>query len=85
MALSKKEQKYKEKSQIIVDKFNRQYPIGSTVMHKKTGIKSVPFEARKTKTLAFLSGSNDPVAFLEGLSGYYCITEDFIDYSFKES
>lgn len=85
MVLSKKQEKEKAKSQDIVDKFNNQYPIGSTVMHKKIGVKSVPFEARKTKTLAFLSGSNDPVVFLEGLPGYYCITADFIDYSFKES
>src|SRR5690554_3014532 len=64
-----------------VEKFNKNFPIGSKVMHKKIGIKSFPFEERIVKGKAFVSNSYEPVAYFEGLSGYYSITSDFIDYS----
>lgn len=65
----------------IVNKFNRQYPIGNTVMYKN-GPERIHLQERKTKSLAFLSENNQPVVFFEHLAGYYSITNDFIDYSF---
>lgn len=75
----------KQKAQIydaekLVEKFNKLFPVGSKVGHKKIGLKSYPFEMRIVKSKAYVSSSYDAVAFFEGLSGYYSIEPNFIDY-----
>lgn len=73
-------QKEKEKAQLVVDKFNAKYPVGSQCPHKKIGVASFPFIEREVIGKAFVSASNEPVAYFEGLSGYFSITADFVKY-----
>lgn len=80
MALSKQQQKELAIAEQIVQKFNKKFPVDSTVMHRKIANKAYPYEPRTVRATAFVSGSNDPVVFFKELSGYYIITPDFVDY-----
>jgi hypothetical protein len=67
-------------AQQLVQKFNNKFPVGSKVMHRSTAIKSIPFTERIVKSEAFVSNSTQAVAFFEGLSGYYSIDPEFVQY-----
>lgn len=70
--------KQKQLAEKTVEKFNKKYPVGSTVKHRKS--MHGEYEDRILTHEAYVSSSLDPVAFFEGLSGYYLVTDDFIQY-----
>jgi hypothetical protein len=80
MSRLQREAKLKAKAQMLVDHFNTKYPVGSLCPHKKVGIFSVPFVDREVTGKAFVSMSNEPVAYFKDLSGYYSIESDFVKY-----
>ncbi|WP_233898323.1 hypothetical protein [Tenacibaculum piscium] len=65
----------------IVEMFNENFPVGSVVRQRNVGVKTFPFKNRIVKTKAFLSQNGEPVVFFTGVSGYYSILPDFIDYT----
>ena len=67
-------------AQQLVDKFNNLYPVGSTVMHRTTAIKSIPFTEHTVRAEAFVANSNMAVAFFNEVSGYCSIEADFVKY-----
>lgn len=84
MSLISKEQQLriaKEVSEKAVKIFNEKFPIGSKVRQRNVGVKTFPFKNRIVRTKAFLSENGEPVVFFTGVSGYYSILPDFIDYT----
>lgn len=78
--LSQKQKALIYDAEQLVKKFNTLFPVGSEVLHRKVNLKGQPFEKRIVKSEAYVSSSYDAVAFFEGLSGYYLIEPNFIDY-----
>lgn len=76
--MKKKQIKQKELAEKIVELFNSKYPVGSTVKLRKS--MSSSYEDRIVANKAYVASSLDPVAFFEGLSGYYLVTKDFVKY-----
>lgn len=70
-------------AQELVEKFNKLYPVGSTVQLRKVSSDRFPYEEYKVKKEAFCTASFDAVAFFEGISGYFSIDTDFIKYPSK--
>jgi hypothetical protein len=68
----------KEIAQKLVEKFNKQFPIGYKVRHRKTTKSTFDYVTVKSK--AFVSTSAEPVVFFHELSGYYSIDPLFVDY-----
>lgn len=78
--LSKREKARRYDSQLIIEKFNELYPVGSKCPMRSTNHKSYEYKEEVVKHEAFMSNSGDPVAFFEGKSGYYAIEEGFVKY-----
>jgi hypothetical protein len=66
----------------IVEKFNKHFPVGSKVEYRVLHDKA-PYEIVTVQTPAYLDKGKQPVAFFNELSGYYMITENFINYPLK--
>jgi len=62
----------------FVKMFNDKYPKGSTVLHRKSVFDN--YEQRVVRSEAYISSSGAAVAFFEGMSGYYDISDDFVKY-----
>lgn len=80
LQLSKKQKALIYDAEQLVKKFNTLFPVGSEVSHRKISLRGQPFVKRIVKGEAFVSSSYDAVAYFEGLSGYYSIESNFIDY-----
>jgi hypothetical protein len=78
--MNKNEKYIRYEAQELVDKFNKLYLVGSTVMHRTTAVKSIPFKEQTVRAKAFVSNSLQPVAFFVGISGYCSIEPDFVKY-----
>jgi hypothetical protein len=70
----------KAKSQVIVDRFNELYPVGSKVPMRSIGTKGTPFVERIVESEAYVTAGGSPMVFYEGLSGCYSIEPMFVDY-----
>ncbi|MBN1989395.1 MAG: hypothetical protein JW783_08370 [Bacteroidales bacterium] len=64
----------------LVEKFNKLYPVGSTVTLRKIAISSSPYLEYTVRHEAFVANGLDPVAFFDGISGYFSIEPDFVKY-----
>lgn len=80
--LSKKEKALAYDAQKSVEKFNELYPVGSTVSLRKVASKSFPYAEYTVKSEAFVANETNPVAFFNGISGYFSIEPDFVSYPF---
>jgi hypothetical protein len=67
-------------SQQLVDKFNKLYSLGSTVMIRKIASKSYPYIPVTVSAPAFVTNSLDAAAFFNEISGYFSIEPDFVKY-----
>lgn len=67
-------------AQNLVEKFNQLYPVGSKVMLRKVASKSFPYQKYIVKKEAFCTNSFDAMAFFDGISGYFSIDTDFVQY-----
>ena len=67
-------------AQQLVEKFNKLYPVGSSVKHRTTAIKSIPFKEHTVRAEAFVANCNNAVAFFNEVSGYCSIEGDFVQY-----
>jgi len=65
---------------VLIERFNKNYPVGSKVMHRTTNIKSYPFVERVVKLPAYTNNLNSAFAVFEGLEGGYDIEEGFVKY-----
>lgn len=64
----------------LVNKFNLHFPVGGKVQLREVASKSYPYIECTVRAKAFVSNSNEPVAFFEEISGYFSIESDFIQY-----
>ena len=78
--MNQKEKARAYDAQQLVDKFNELYPVGSTVMHRTTASKSIPFKEHTVRAAAFVANSTLAVAFFNEVSGYCSIESDFVQY-----
>lgn len=67
-------------AQQLIEKFNELYPVGSKVMLRKWASDSSPYIECTVKAEAFLTNSNDAVAFFNEISGFFSISPEFIQY-----
>ncbi len=68
-------------SQNLVEKFNQLYPVGSKVMLRKVKSKSFNYKEYTVRKEAFCTNSFDAVAYFDGISGYFSIDTDFVQYT----
>ena len=78
--MNQKEKARAYDAQQLVDKFNKQYPVGSSVKHRTTASKSIPFNKHTVRAEAFVANSNMAFAFFNEVSGYCSIEADFVQY-----
>ena len=64
----------------LIEKFNKLYPIGSTVFLRKNTSNECPYESHIVKSAAYMFPGFEAVAFFEGISGCFSIKHDFIKY-----
>jgi hypothetical protein len=64
----------------LVNRFNEQFELGSKVQLRKMASKNSQYIECTVESAAFLSSSNEPVAFFEEISGYFSIDPNFIKY-----
>lgn len=79
--LSKKDKALAYDAQKLVDRFNKLYPVGATVSLRKVARDSFPYTEYTVKSEAFVANETSPVAFFNGISGYFSIEPDFIKYN----
>jgi len=64
----------------LIKKFNKLYPVGSTVILRHVASDDYPYEPHIVKFEAYLFPGFEAVAFFEGISGCFSIEPDFIKY-----
>lgn len=69
----------KNKPNEIIERFNNLYPVGSKVQYRTVSMNGFPFKEGTVRDAAYINEGN-PVAFLEEVRGFLCITPDFIKY-----
>ena len=67
-------------AQNLVAKFNQLYPVGSKVMLRKFASKTFDYKEFTVRKEAFCTNSLDAVAYFDGMSGYFSIDTDFVQY-----
>jgi len=67
-------------AQNLVEKFNQLYPVGSKVMLRKAASSRFPYQEYTVKKEAFCTDSFDAVAYFKGISGFFSIDTDFVQY-----
>lgn len=68
----------------LITKFNNYFPVGAMVKWRIVAHPSYKHQEYKVKTRAY-DHFDQPVAFLEGRSGFVSIKPEFVDYSVIES
>lgn len=66
------------KVELIVKRFNENYPVGSKVGWRSVALDSFPYNIYEVSSPAFITSSNYPVVFFKDKLGYCSIEPKFI-------
>lgn len=69
-----------KKATELVAKFNELFPVGATILFRSVAVRNSTYSPYKVTAAAFIASCGEPVAFLEGRSGYVSIDPDFVNY-----
>lgn len=64
---------------LLVEYFNKNYPVGSVILWRSVSVETYPYTEMKVKQPAFLS-NNQAVVFLQERPGFVSIEPEFVNY-----
>ena len=71
-------------AQELVTTFNSRFPVGADVLVRKVSLEGFPYTSYQVRYPAYVSNSGEPVAFFEGITGYFSISPEFVRYETQE-